>query len=541
MSEADNSVAKAVEAAVAREPDRSALVFLGQRYSYRRLWRDASALAGAMAARGIAPGDRVMIYAPHCPQWVIAWLAAQRLGAVAVPVTHFYGAEDLRAIACDSGAVAILCADTGFGQLDRVLSRTPLRLVMVTSLVDLLPAWKRLLGHALDRVPTGRTRAGKGIVPLRRLLAEGAAPPEPAPAAGALCEMLFTGGTTGRPKGVPISHGLWLTACREQRRASLAAVPEGAQVVLQGAALYHILGQVVGLGALLFGETVLLLPRGNLDALLDHVARYRATTLIGTPTFFRSLLEHDRISQYELSSLRFCFSGGDVLPAETAARWQRLTGRPLLQGYGATETCGGVALCAADDSAPPGAAGRICAHQRVRVVDPETLAPLPPGEGGELLVSSDQMVREYWNQPEETAKAFIELEGRRWYRTGDVVRINADGWMFFLDRSVDLIKHKGWRVAASRVDRALQEHPAVIASCTVGVPDPEAGERIKSFVVARSDVAGVNAAELIRWCKDRLAPYEVPQYVEFRDMLPKSKVGKTLRRELRDEERRKRG
>ena len=541
MFEVDTSVANAIGAAAARAPDRPAMIFLGQRYRYRRVWRDAGALAGAMASRGIAAGDRVMIYAPHCPQWVIAWLAAQRLGAVAVPVTHFYGAEDLRTIACDSGAAAILCADTGFGQLDRVLARTPLRLVMVTSLVDLLPVWKRMVGHALDRVPTGRTRAGKGIVPLRRLLAEEATLPDAPASTGTLCEMLYTGGTTGRPKGVPISHGLWLTACLEQRRASLAVVPPGMQVVLQGAPLYHILGQVFGLGALLGGETVLLLPRGNLDALLDHVARYRATTLIGTPSFFRSLLEHDRISQYDLSSLRFCFSGGDVLPAETAARWERLTGRPLLQGYGATETCGGVALCAADQPAPAGAAGRICAHQRVRVVDPDTLAPLPPGEGGELWVSSDQMVREYWNQPEETAKAFIEIEGRRWYRTGDVVRVDAAGWMFFLDRSVDIIKHKGWRVAASRVDRALQEHPAVVASCTVGVPDPEEGERIKSFVVARGDVAGVNAAELIRWCKDRLAPYEIPQYVEFRDMLPKSKVGKTLRRELRDEERRKRG
>ena len=149
------------------------------------------------------------------------------------------------------------------------------------------------------------------------------------------------------------------------------------------------------------------------------------------------------------------------------------------------------------------------------------------------------MVAAYWEKPEESARCFVEAEGRRWYRTGDVVRIDAAGWMFFQDRSVDVIKHKGYRVAASKVDNALQEHHAVVASCTIGLPDPAVGERIKSFVVTRTDVKGVNAEELIRWCRERLAPYEVPSYVEFRDMLPKSKVGKLLRRELRSEERRK--
>jgi long-chain acyl-CoA synthetase len=183
--------------------------------------------------------------------------------------------------------------------------------------------------------------------------------------------------------------------------------------------------------------------------------------------------------------------------------------------------------------------GRLCAHQEILVADPESLAPVAPGAGGELLVFSPHMVRGYWNKPEETARCFVSLQGKLWYRTGDMVRQDAAGWVFFQDRSVDVIKHKGYRVAASKVDNVLQEHFAVVASCTIGVPDPAVGERIKSFVVVKADVKGVNAQDLIRWCKDRLAPYEVPSYVEFRDMLPKSKVGKVLRRELRSEERRK--
>ena len=536
---APTTIADAFRAAAARRPSHPALVYLGERTSYRRLDALSDALAGALAARGVAGGDRVVLYAPHCPQWVISWLALQKLGAVAVPVTHFYGPADLRYIARDSGAATAICTDTNFGHLDKVRAETPIRQVVVTGIADLLPAWKRGLGHLLDRIPSGRVRKGADVLDLRDLLRERRAAPARPVAGDAVAELLYTGGTTGFPKGVPINHALFLESCAEQRRASLPVVPAGEEVILQGAPLYHILGQVVGLGGLLAGETVLLLPKNLLDAVFDHVERYRATTILGTPTLYRMMLEHDRVDQYRLGSLRFAFSGGDALPPETAARWRRLTGHPLHQGYGATETCGGVALSPAGAEVPEGTAGRVCAHQRVRVVDGDTLEPVPPGQPGELLVSSDHMVAAYWEKPEESARCFVEAEGRRWYRTGDVVRIDADGWMFFQDRSVDVIKHKGYRVAASKVDNALQEHHAVVASCTIGLPDPAVGERIKSFVVTRTDVKGVNAEELIRWCRERLAPYEVPSYVEFRDMLPKSKVGKLLRRELRSEERRK--
>jgi long-chain acyl-CoA synthetase len=496
-------------------------------------------MAGALARRGVEAGAKVVLYAPHCPQWVIAWLAIQKLGAVAVPVTHFYGPEDLRYIANDCGAETAFCMDTNFGQLDKALAATTLRKVVVTGVADLLPAWKRVVGHLLDRIPTGRTRTGDEVLSFRALLAERAAAPARAVRADETAEMLYTGGTTGHPKGVPYSHALFVESCAEQRRASLPVVPAGEDVVLQGAPLYHILGQVVGLGALLQGEAVVLLPRNNLDALFDHVARYRARTILGTPTMYRTMLEHDRLDQYDLSSLRYAFSGGDALPAETASRWEARTGQPLYQGYGATETCGAVALSPAGAAIPEGTVGRLCAHQEVRVVDPDTLEGVPPGGAGELLVASGHMVEGYWNKPEETAVHFVRREGKLWYRTGDILRLDGDGWLFFQDRSVDVIKHKGYRVAASKIDVVLQEHRAVVAACTIGVPDPQVGERIKSFVVVRDDVKGINGQELIRWCKERLAPYEVPQYIEFRDMLPKSKVGKVLRRELRSEERRK--
>jgi long-chain acyl-CoA synthetase len=539
MTTSARTIAQAFREVAARFPHKTALVFLGERYEYGQIDAWSDALAGSLARSGVAPGDRAMIYAPHSPQWIIAWISLQKLGAISVPVTHVYGPEDLRFIANDSGAETVFCADTNFGHLDRIRARTPLRRVIVTGVADLLPRWKRIAGHLLDRIPTGKVRTGEDVLSFRDLLAQRGAPPRQGSASGGVAEMLYTGGTTGFPKGVPYSHELFLECCAEHRKPALAVVPAGENVILQGAPLYHILGQVFGLGALLGGETVVLLPNSNLDALLEHVGRHRATTLLGTPTLYRMLLEHDRCDQYDLSSLRYCFSAGDVLPVETGLRWTKRTGQPLLQGYGATETCGGVAMSPAGEDLPAGTVGKVCPHQEVLVVSPETVEPVPPGEPGELLVSSRNMVAGYWNNPEETARHFVPFRDRLWYRTGDIVRVDADGWVFFQDRSVDVIKHKGYRVAASKVDNALQEHHAVVASCTIGVPDPSVGERIKSFVVVKHGIKGVDGQALIRWCRDRLAPYEVPQYIEFRDMLPKSKVGKILRRELRSDELRK--
>jgi long-chain acyl-CoA synthetase len=225
------------------------------------------------------------------------------------------------------------------------------------------------------------------------------------------------------------------------------------------------------------------------------------------------------------------------MPQEVADRWFERFGRPVYIGYGATETVGGVSMTPPDQTPPPGAMGRVLPNKEVRIVDPALLTSVPEGEAGELLVHSDPMVTEYLNKPDETHAAFIDLDGKRFYRTADVVRTDADGWLFFVDRTVDTIKHKGYRVSASEIECVLQDHPAVIASCVVGIPDPKVGERIKAFVVLKKDVKGITGYDLISFCRQRMAAYKVPQYIEFRDMLPKSKVGKLLRREIRAEER----
>lgn len=527
----------------AKFKNRTTLIYLGKKFTYSQIEALVEQLAQAFYNLGIRKGDRVMIYLPHVPQWITLWLAVQRIGAIAVPVTHFYGHHEVKYIANDSGAETICCIDTNFGYVSRVFSDTPLKRIIVCNVADHLPLIKTIIGKIYNKIPEGTFGTGDGIITYKKLLNLGkSAPPLPQIKIEGtdICEMLYTGGTTGFPKGVPISQVLFLQALDEQRKAGESLVPRGEDVVIQGAPLYHILGQAVGFGALFSGDTLILLPRMNLDAVFDHIQRYKVKTFFGTPTFYRMVLEHDRLDLYDLSSLKYNFSGADVLPREVARRWYKKFGKKIYVGYGATETCGGVSLVPTEiEDFPEESAGKIVPFQKVMVVDPETMEPLPPNEAGELLVSSENMVTAYWNKPEETANSFIELDGQIWYKTGDMVRIDEEGWLFFADRSADVIKHKGYRVAASKVESALQEHFAVIASCVVGVPDEKFGERIKAFVVLKEDVKGVTSYELLKWCRDRLSSYEVPQYIEFRDMLPKSKVGKLLRRELRSEERRK--
>jgi long-chain acyl-CoA synthetase len=522
-------------------PRKTALIYLGTRYTYVQLQKWAESFAHSLSQMGILPGDRIMLYLPNSPQWVVSWLGILMRGATAVPITPIYTAHDLRYIANDSGAKAIVCTDTNYGYVTQVFRETGLESVIHTNVVDLLPAWKRAFGHLFDRIPTGKASRESFSRSFRELV-EGkpGSAPDPDVSGDSLAEILYTGGTTKFPKGVPIGHRLFLESAEVQLRGAEPLIPWGENVVLQGAPLFHILGQVFGLGPLcLSGETVILLPKVNLDGMMEAIQRHGARSLFAVPALYRMLLEHDRLDSYDLSSLKYCFSGGDVLPTETGNRWKDRFRVPMYQGYGATETVGGVSLCPTDRVSPPQTMGCVLPHKFVRVVDPETLEEAPSGCPGELLVSSEPMVRAYWNKPEETQDAFVELDKRLWYRTGDIVTMDGDGYLYFVDRTVDTIKHKGYRVSASEIEAVLQEHPAVIGACVVGLPDPKVGERIKAFVVLKTDIKGMTGYDLIRWCRDRMVSYKVPQYIEFRDMLPKSKVGKLLRREVRGEEKKR--
>jgi len=525
-----------------RRRNHTAVIYLGSRYSYGRVQQLAEAFAGGLARLGVTAGSRVMLYIPNSIQWVVAWLGLQRLGAVAVPITPIYTPHDIIYIANDSGAEAIVCADTNFGYVTSALPQTGLKQVVFANMVDLLPAWKRVFGYLFDVVPRGKTAHDERTRSFRSLISGSAGKTLPAASTRSgsdTAEILYTGGTTKFPKGGPISHALFLVSAGEQIRMSAPLFPPEDNVVMGNAPLFHILGQTCSLAALLVGGSLIIQPRINIDAAFDAIQRFRAKTIIGVPALYRMILEHSRLDQYDLSSLEYCFSGGDVLPTDLGRRWLEKFGRPIRQGYGATETCGGVAMCPTDCDNPPKSVGKVVASKKVKLVDPIELKAVGTGAPGELLVSSRHMVKAYLNKPEETEASFVQIDGETWYRTADIMSMDADGNLYFVDRTVDTIKHKGYRISASEVESVLQEHPAVMATCVVGVPDPKVGERIKAYVVLKEDIKGITGYDLIKWCRNSLAPYKLPHYIEFRDMLPKSKVGKLLRREIRDEEKRR--
>lgn len=527
----------------AKAGKRPAIHYLGETITFEALKDLVDRVSAGLLSLGLKRGERVILYLYNIPQNILSFLALQRIGAIPVPVAPVYGAYDLAYLAKDSDARFIVCMDSNFNYVKEILRDSPIQKVIVTNMVDMIPWWKRGLLRGFDRVPRGKIPKGENIIRFVELLKKeedtkrSYEPPDPEDT----CLLLYTGGTTGFPKGVPLPSGLYIERMIEWRKAAEGVVPMGEGITLLAAPLYHIIGQMDAMSPLcISGEPLILMPRVVLDAMFEHIQRYKVTSTFAVPTLYRMILEHDRLDQYDLSSLRYCGTGGDVLPIEVGRRWKERFGIPLYQGYGSTELCGAITLSYSHLGPPPeGSAGKISPNSEGMLVDSETLEPITEGDTGELLGTSRYAVKGYWNKPQETKECFIEREGKVWYRTKDIVRIDQDGWLYFVDRSVDMIKHKGYRIAAAEIERVLQEHRAVMAACVVGVPDKKVGERIKAFVVLKPDIKGVSSYELIRWCRERLAPYKVPQYIEFRDMLPKSKVGKMLRREIRAEELRK--
>lgn len=530
------------EQACSKFPENTALIFLGDRFSYRNLKDKVDRFATGLSELGIKKGDRIMIYLANSVQFVIGFLAAQKIGAVVVMVSPIYTSHEIEYMIKDSGAETVICHDTNYGYVKEVFGRTGLKRIIVTNLLDLVSPFKRLIAFLFDKAPSGSVKGGAETIRFTSLLRSAPNPPRLAiDPIKDLSYMLYTGGTTGFPKGVPGNHWGHTSYVNDITDKVFAGhLQEGTDTYIAINPLFHIMAlglfMAVGLNR---GNTTVLMPIPQVDAILSAIERYRVRWMLGVPALYRMILENDRQDTYDLSSLRYCYCGGDVLPREVLARWKERVGTTIYQVYGSTEA-GHVTYSLPDGGDPaPMSIGMPLPSRKVKVVDPETLQEVPQGEVGELVVTSQHSVKEYLNKPAETKASFVSIDGEVYYRTADFVRIAENGEIFYVERSADILKHKGYRVSASEVESVLQDHPVVVGACVVGVPDPKVGERIKAIVVLKDDAKGVGASELIKFCSERLAAYKVPSYIEFRDMLPKSKVGKLLRREIRDEERRK--
>ena len=522
-------------------PDRTAIVYLGQSFSYSKLQDLINRFASALDRMGVGKGDKVMIYVSNSVQWVITFFGIQKIGATAVPVPPIYTSFEIEYMINDSGAETIVCLDTNFGYVKEILSKTCLKRVIVTNLADLLSPWKRAIGTLFNKIPKGTVKKEENVYFLRNLINQ---PPKKIEVEidpwKDLSYILYTGGTTGFPKGVPGNHMGMVSYVRDIMEDVVSGyLREGDDIYIAINPLFHImaLGFFVAVG-LNNGNTTVIMPVPQVDSILHAIQKYKVRWLLGVPALYRMMLENDRLGQYDLKSLKYCYCGGDVLPIEVFRRWKEHLGVSIHQVYGSTEA-GHITYTRLDKEPDITSIGLPLKSRRCKVVDPETLGPVPAGEIGELVVTSEYTVKSYWKKPEETRRSYVEIDGETYYRMGDFVRQDEKGEIRYVERSADIIKHKAYRVSASEIEAVLQDHPTVIGACVVGVPDPKVGERIKAMVVLKEDARGVDASELIKWCRERLAPYKVPQYIEFRDMLPKSKVGKLLRREIREEERRR--
>lgn len=539
----EKTILSGFEEAVKQCPDRTALVFLGTSYSYSELHDLISRWASAAVGLGIRDGDRVLLYLPNCPQWLVAYLGFQKMGAVPVPISHIYTPHELTYLLSHSGAETIVCADTNFGYVKEVACRNPLARIIFTRITDLLPWWKTAFGKVFDKLPRGSVSRDSNVYSFRKVLRTGrGSVPEPElnPATH-LAHILYTGGTTGSPKGVAHTHSELLSGIVGIRETYRSFIGDARHTLILPLPLFHMFSQDMFLAiGLHLGNTVVIAPKPNIDAVLASIQAYRGTLFAGVPTLFRQILENDRLDAYDLSSLQYCWSAGDVLPIEVAARWQNKFGMPIYQVYGSTETvC--ISVSPLDGVPSSNSVGCLLPTRRAMVIDPETPTELSSGSAGELLIGSDYSYATggYWNNEAETEQTYLTLDERVWCRTGDYVKLSAESEIEFVDRRADLIKHKGFKISAARVESVLQDHSAVIAAGVVGSPDETSGENVKAFVILKEDVRGVTSYDLMKHCRERLLPYEVPDYIEFRDMLPKSKVGKLLRRELKEEEVRK--
>jgi long-chain acyl-CoA synthetase len=520
----------------------TALCYLGEKFSYSRLKILIDRFAAGLVKIGVQPQDRVMLYIPNCPQWIIANFAINKIGAVMVPVSPIYTAFEIGYMIEDADIKTVICLDTNFVYIREVMKKTRLERVIVTNLVECIPLWKQVLGHLFNKIPTGKIEKSKEIFSFGKLVRENSPNPPKVEIDvwKDLAYIMYTGGTTGFPKGVPGNHMGEISYIRDVMEDVIDGhMEEGNEVVLMINPLFHIMakGFTIGFG-FNFGNTVILMPSPEIDPTLKAIERYKVGWMLGVPALYRMMLENDRIDQYDLSSLKYCYCGGDVLPGEVYKTWKERYGIPMYQVYGSTEV-GHITYSLLDREPKATVVGAPLKSRKVLLADQETLKPVTQGEVGELLVTSPYTIKSYWKKPEETERSFIQMNGDIYYRMGDFMKMNSDGDLEFMERTADTIKYKAYRISASEIEAALQDHPTVIGACCIGIPDPKVGERIKAIVVLKEDAKGVGSSDLIKWCRDRLAPYKIPHYIEFRDMLPKSKVGKLLRREIRDEEKRK--
>ncbi len=527
------------------QPDRPALLFKGARVTYGEIERLSDACAAAFAALGIRRGDRVGLLLPNCPQFFIAQFGAWKLGAIVAPLNPIYTEHELEGPLRDHGIETVVTLTRFYQRVKNVQARTGVRRVIATNIKEFFPPLLRMLFTLLREKKDGdRITLAPGDHDFAHLLLvnRGHRPKREAVTAADHAVLLMSGGTTGTPKGVLGTHGAYVIA-GTQIQAWYKSVLQGPDdVTLLPLPLFHVYGNV-GVQALAFlnGSSIALVPNPrDLNDLLATINRVKPTFFNGVPTLYIAMLNHRDVQRgaIHFKTIRVCSSGASPLLADTKTRFEALTGARIIEGYSLTEAM--MACCVNPVRGPNklGSVGMPLPDVAIRIFDDDHgTRILPPNEVGEIAITAPQLMLGYWNLPDESSNVLREhtIDGvtRRWLHTGDLGYMDDDGYVFIVDRKKDLIKTSGYQVWPREIEEVLALHPAVAEVGVAGIADATKGEAVKAWVVLR---AGQTAAEadLRAFCREKLAPYKVPSKVEFRGELPKTMVGKVLRRSLRE-------
>jgi len=528
-----------------RYPSKTAMVFFGRETSYRELAEQAERLAAHLFKLGVRKGDRVVLNMQNCPQLIVAHFAILRANAVVVPVNPMNRSEELKHYITDPDAkVAITTGDLA-AELVKASDALPagqgLAHMVVTQFTDAFDgattgpdappaAWHEwlLTRHALPALAGGQTHAWGAAVSCDEL------PPELTVGPSDMAILPYTSGTTGLPKGCIHLHasvmhnamagGLWNNA-----------TPDGVTLIV--VPMFHITGLVAVMhGTVFTGATMVLMPRWDRDLAGELISRWKVSAWGNIPTMVIDLLASPHFDRYDLSSLVYIGGGGAAMPQAVAQRLLDNYGLRYVEGYGLTETA------APSHSNPPDAPKQQCLgvpylSTDARVVDPETLQEMPVGEQGEIVIHGPMVFQGYWKRPDATAAAFVDIDGKRFFRSGDLGRVDEDGYFFITDRLKRMINASGFKVWPAEVEALMFRHPAIQEACVISAKDAYRGETVKAVVVLRPSHRGqVSEDDIITWCRDNMAVYKAPRLVQFVDSLPKSGSGKVMWRMLQEAE-----
>ncbi|MBC7414282.1 MAG: long-chain fatty acid--CoA ligase [Herminiimonas sp.] len=516
-----------------RYPDKVAIIFYDSILTYSQLHTAVLAMAGYLQQDcGVKRGDRVLLNMQNSPQFVIAFYAILRADAMVVPINPMLMTEELRHYIDDSGATVAITSQEVFGRLAPLVRNSGLQHAIVATYSDCLDAPTTLTVPDFICAPRD-VPALPGVVTWHDAIGAARVPGPHRAGPDDLAVMPYTSGTTGKPKGCVHTHRSVMFTIVASPTWSVALVPDA--VTFAVLPFFHVTGMQVSMNATIFGGgAIVILPRWDRDVAGQLITRYNVSSWTSIPTMMIDFLSNPRLSEYDISSLRRVSGGGAAMPAAIAQKLRDLTGQEYMEGYGLSETM------AATHTNPPQRLKKQCLGIPVfnvdsLVIDPTTLAPLAPNEVGEIVMAGPQVFQGYWNDPDKTRDAFVEIDGQQYFRSGDLGYMDDEGFFFFTDRLKRMINASGFKVWPAEVESMMYQHPAIQECCIIASRDPYRGETVKAVVVKKPGVE-VTADQIMLWAHETMAAYKVPKLVEFVDALPKSATGKVMWRFLQEKE-----